>query len=711
MKKLFLLAAALILAALPTLPAAATPVEDAPTTTPIKHVVWMMQDNHSFDNYFGTYPGADGIPRGVCQRVSLNRPSTKGCVQPFHIGDTPVEDLGQGPGVQRRQYNGGRMDGFVAAYRRLGQDGTSAMGYYDGSDIPFHWNVANQYVLFDRFFASTKVGRREPYLYWVAGNAPVGQTPLRDGATYDAVPTIFDRLAEHDISARFYVENLDKQATGGGAGASRKSESIKVPLLNMKRFQDGGRLAGRVADLSQYYIDLRNGTLPAVSYIVTTSSSENPPASPDAGSRTLRKVTSELMRSSAWPTSALMWTYDGWGGWYDHVPPPKVDGRGYGFRVPALLVSPYAKRGAVDHTLLDYTAMLHFIESNWKLAPLSTRDKRSAGLASAFDFSAVPRTAALLPWAWPAPQAAPSTSNPAPVIYSVYGVAAALAIAMVSLAAFRRRPITVPVPVARAAVLVRTRLESIRDRLDRFLWGSQYSPTPATSLAAAGYRRNGSERPARDSDSSPAFLTVPRWPRPAATNGQDNWADWYLTTKVAPTGSSEGQAIASVTTDAVDREHVDLSDATPDPNASGGQVSVRQLAAEANAEIETQAAATGQAAIVADAEVATKEAEAQAESTTAAEADTQAEPTTAAEAEGCPYCGGEVAARETFCEACGGLLTPTIDADTQADADLANGAEVPAATGAAMARTEVQTAAATPTETAVGRQGEAEAER
>jgi len=207
---------------------------------------------------------------------------------------------------------------------------------------------------------------------------------------------------------------------------------------------------------------------------------------------------------------------------------------------------------------------------------------------------------------------------------------------------------------------------------------------------------------------------VPRWPRPAATNEQDNWADWYLTTKVAPTGSSEGQAIASVTTDAVDGEHVDLSDGTPDPNASGGQVSVRQLAAEANAEIETKAGATGQAAIVADAEVATKEAEAQAESTTAAEADTHAEPTTTTEAdthaeptttteaEGCPHCGGEVTARETFCEACGGLLTPTIDADTQADADLANGAEVAAATGVATRRTEVQTVAATPTETAIG---------
>ena len=465
MRKLLLLVAALVLAAFPAMPAAAAPADDAPTTTPIQHVVWMMQDNHSFDNYFGTYPGADGIPRDVCVRLNLNRESTRECVQPFRIGDTPIEDLSQGPGVQRRQENGGRMDGFVAAYRRLGLDGTSAMGYYDGADIPFHWNVADQYVLFDRFFSSTKVGSREAYLYWVAGNAPTGQTPLRSSAGYDDLPTIFDRLADQGISARFYVENLDDAATSGESRVSRSSQLVKVPLLSMKRFRDGGENAGQVVDLKQYYLDLRNGTLPAVSYIVTTRSSENPPAGPNAGSRTLRKVTTELMKSSAWSTSALMWTYDGWGGWYDHVPPPKVDSRGYGFRVPALLVSPYAKSGEVNHTVLDYTAMLHFIETNWKLAPLSSRDKQSAGLGSAFDFSAAPRPANSLPWTWPAPEVEAATNSPAPVIYGVYGLATAIAIAIVGLAA-RRGPL--PVPVTRAALFLRSSFESLPDRMKRF---------------------------------------------------------------------------------------------------------------------------------------------------------------------------------------------------------------------------------------------------
>ena len=273
--------------------------DDAPTTTPIKHVVMLMQDNHSFDNYFGTYPGADGIPAGVCQRLKLTRQST-GVRQAVPHRDTPVEDLSQGIGVQKRQYNGGRMDGFVAAYRRLGLDGTSAMGYYDGRDIPYHWNVAEQYVLFDRFFCSTAVGSRESYLYWVAGNAPASQTPLTSSAGYDELPTIFDRLAAKGSPAKFYVENLDSRTLGPGAArTSRSSQLVKVPLLSMKRFRDGGPLAGTVVDLSEYYLDLRNGTLPAVSYIVTTGSSENPPGRSQPGQRTLRKITTELMKSSA----------------------------------------------------------------------------------------------------------------------------------------------------------------------------------------------------------------------------------------------------------------------------------------------------------------------------------------------------------------------------------------------------------------------------
>jgi phospholipase C len=630
MRKFYLLVAAVILAAIPTVPAAASPAEDAPTTTPIKHVVWMMQDNHSFDSYFGTYPGADGIPSGVCQPLNLNLKSTKGCVQPFHIDDTPIEDLSQGPGVQRRQYNGGRMDGFVAAYRRLGLDGTSAMGYYDGSDIPFHWNAADQYVLFDRFFASTTVGSREAYLYWVAGTAPVGQTPLRSSAGYDALPTIFDRLAERQISAKFYVENLDAAATRGESGVTRTSQLVKVPLLGMKRFRDGGALAGQVVDLSQYYLDLRNGTLPAVSYIVTTRSSENPPADPSAGSRTLRKVTSELMKSSAWSTSALMWTYDGWGGWYDHVPPPRVDNRGYGFRVPALLVSPYAKKGVVDHTVLDYPAMLHFIETNWNLRPLSVRDRQSAGLASAFDFAAPPRAGTFLSWTWPAPEVRAATNSPTPVIYSVYGAAAALAIAVVSLAVYWRGPITVPGIIGRGLVLTRSGVGSMRDQIQRFSHGRRYSLKALASWAAARRTEDRSKPAERLSDSGPAILTIPprTWPG-AVGNGHDNTLDLSQAKKRALAESRNGHVPASTALAVISEERAEQSNVILEPTVGDGQVSAEQSASDVNAETDADVEPEMQMDLPAGVKTPTES-----EPTTDAKAEpvTEAEPASNAEA-------------------------------------------------------------------------------
>jgi hypothetical protein len=146
------------------------------------------------------------------------------------------------------------------------------------------------------------------------------------------------------------------------------------------------------------------------------------------------------MKSRYWSSSAFMWTYDSWGGWYDHVPPPKVDARGYGFRVPALLLSPYAKRGVVDHTVLDYSSMLKFIEDNWRLAPLSTRDASSAGLATAFDFGAPPRAPELLPQVWDTTDSSGDDVHPALVIYSLYGGAAAFAALVVVMAVFVRGP-------------------------------------------------------------------------------------------------------------------------------------------------------------------------------------------------------------------------------------------------------------------------------
>jgi phospholipase C len=100
--------------------------------------------------------------------------------------------------------------------------------------------------------------------------------------------------------------------------------------------------------------------------------------------------------SPLWSTSAIQWAYDDWGGWYDHVPPPQIDEFGYGFRTPAQLISPYAREGYVDSTVLDFTSILAFIQDNWSLPSLSTRDRDANSIASAFDFDKPPRTASIL---------------------------------------------------------------------------------------------------------------------------------------------------------------------------------------------------------------------------------------------------------------------------------------------------------------------------
>ena len=503
------------------------PAEELTTSTPIKHFIVLMQENHSFDNYFGTYPGADGIPEGTCMPVDPIDDPFGTCVEPFPLGGQAIIDLGHSEGVFDNQFRSGRMDGFVSVFADRRGVGDQAMGYYDDRDIPFYWNVADEYVLFDAFFSSTRVGTRESYLYWTTGTAPASRGPLTSSSGYDELPTVFDRLAAKDVTAKFYVENFDERATGpGGARYTRPSQNIKVPLLSMQRFRDGGDLQGRIADLREYYSDLRNGTLPAVSYIVTSGSSENPPARLGAGEATVRKLSNELARSPYWDSSAFMWTYDGWGGWYDHVAPPQVDERGYGFRVPALLISPYARRGAVDHTVLDYTSMLQFVEANWQLAPLGPRDAGSRGLQSAFDFPAGPRQAQLISASRSSEGATQLVTSPSKVIYSTYGFAVALVGTLVTAAAALGRPLVTTGPLSSRG-WVAVQLGATRRRLGAFQaslgrWVDEHLPRAEPGRLADGstwegwYTAGSAGRPRRgDPDRTTATAAGPARRTPA----------------------------------------------------------------------------------------------------------------------------------------------------------------------------------------------------
>jgi phospholipase C len=415
-----------------------------PTRTPIRHFLMLMQEGHSFDNYFGRYPGVDGIPAHACMPV---HPGGRGgpCVAPFHLGDRSA-GLPHSRRTFLAQYDHGRMDGFVRSLAELGfRDPRSAMGYYDGRDIPFYWNLADRYVLFDRFFSAAAGGSVMNHMYWLTGTP--GDLRHPDAIPprgFGRLPTIFDRLEARHISWKVYVENYDPRITYRTAGRHRRaSQATWMPLLSYARYIDDPRLSRHIVDISQLFTDADRGTLPAVAYVVPANSSEHPPGSVNAGERLVRRIVNGLMLSPDWRSSAFLWTYDTWGGWYDHVLPPRLDPYGDGFRVPALLVSAYARHHAVDHTRLDTTSALRFIEANWRLAPLARRDARANSFAGAFDFAAGPRAPVIPPLSRGAPAPRPVRRS---VVYVGYGGAAALAALLIALAAGGVRPPSRPRP-------------------------------------------------------------------------------------------------------------------------------------------------------------------------------------------------------------------------------------------------------------------------
>jgi phospholipase C len=426
--------------------------------TPIRHFIYLMQENHTFDNYFGTYPGADGIPSNVCMPINISDPKTK-CIRPFHLGNSPIRDLGHNTGVFRAQYRDGQMNGFINAFRVQGLNGTEVMGHYDGSDIPFYWNVADTNVLFDHFFSAAAAGSVWNHMYWVAG-AP--GNPKEDSIPpggFKSLPTIFDRLEKAGVTWKFYVQNYDPRITyRTRIHTDKGSQIVWVPLLDYARYIDNPKLFSHIVDMDQYYKDVADGNLPQVSYMVPSGSSEHPPGSIQAGERFVRTIMNALISSRYWTSSAFMWTYDDWGGWYDHVMPPQRDKYGDGFRVPGLLVSAYAKKGFIDHTPLDFTSALKFIEYNWNVKPLASRDAKANNILSAFDFNQAPRSPQIIPAVRGIkPPAAPNRS----IIYPAYTLAFVLTGMLISWASGFWRP-RKPHRPARMAVRV-SRLGGSKD--------------------------------------------------------------------------------------------------------------------------------------------------------------------------------------------------------------------------------------------------------
>ena len=320
-------------------------------TNPINHILIACQENHSFDNYFGYYPkaGKFGVPANYTQ------PDGKGgTVTPQHelfpISNNPSHSWQS----IHSEWNHGAMDGFYTT------DGSTAMGYYDGSDLNFYYALADAFTLCGNYFCPL-LGPSTPNRLVMLSGTSGGNTTNSVPAGSLNWPTIVDLLDAHHISWKCY--NL-----GLGTG-STTFEDFNV-LVQFSKWQNDPRLNYKEDD---YQSDLKAGTLPQVAFLITEDLiSEHPPADIQMGQDKMSEVIQALVSSSSWQSSALFFTYDEGGGFFDHVPPPQVDAYGLGFRVPTLVVSPYARRGYVSGQLYEHTSILKFIERRFGLPTLAS---------------------------------------------------------------------------------------------------------------------------------------------------------------------------------------------------------------------------------------------------------------------------------------------------------------------------------------------------
>jgi phospholipase C len=368
----------------------------------IKHVVVIMQENRSFDSYFGTFPGADGIPRGVCVPDPLG-----GCIRPHH--DPTLRNYG-GPHAlpnARRDINRGAMNGFVrSAIRALPgcrgrtdphcsrhSGGTDVMGYHDSREIPNYWAYARHFVLQDHMFEPVKSWSLPAHLFavseWSANcsdrddalscvdapnlpaELPYWRHRVHKVAQY-AWTDLTYLLHKHHVSWRYYVFK-GKQPDCAQASATActplpqdaKTPSDWNPLPYFATVRQDRQLRD-VTSLRKFFRAARAGTLPAVSWIVPNDHvSEHPPALVSVGQAYVTRLVNAVMRSPNWRSTAIFVVWDDWGGFYDHVVPPKIDRNGYGLRVPGIVISPFARRGYIDHQTLSFDAYVKFIEDDF----------------------------------------------------------------------------------------------------------------------------------------------------------------------------------------------------------------------------------------------------------------------------------------------------------------------------------------------------------
>jgi phospholipase C len=348
----------------------------SPRNLPIDTFVVLMMENRSFDHYLGWLPGADGRQAGLQFTDRQGRGHAthrlngtfQGCgfMDPDHSWDGG-----------RTQLDGGRMDGFLRA-----QSDVFSIGYYTEEDLGFTPHVAKEFTAFDRFFCSllSSTYPNREYMHAAQSYGMMDNSlPVSQGGFPDT--TIFAALSKKGVSNRYFFTDIPVSALWG---------------------QNGLKRSGQV---QEFYERCSSGTLPAVSYVDPsfqgedqgTSGDEHPLGDVRVGQAFISDITHAFMQSPQWKRGALFIVYDEWGGFFDHVVPPRVpdlrssrnlnkDFGQTGFRIPATLVSPYARASHVDHSIYSFESILKMIRYKFGLPPLTPRDLYANNIAYAFDF-------------------------------------------------------------------------------------------------------------------------------------------------------------------------------------------------------------------------------------------------------------------------------------------------------------------------------------
>ena len=359
----------------------------------MEHVVLIFKENHTFNNYFGTFPGAEGTTTGLTS-IGLTVPLVP-------MPDADQAQLCNSWDCAIQAINGGRMDGF-----ELISSGLSAYTQVSEQQIPNYWQYARHFTLADRYFTSVHGPSLPNHLFTLAaqsGGVIDNVSSSTDGVACDGTPTgtvtvidtngkrtaqspcfdfttLADLLGAAGLSWKYYIDG------GGGTFGL------------IRHIRKGSIWANAQNSTAQFLEDAQSGQLPTMSWLIPSwTESEHPPNSICAGDNSTAQFVNAIMQGPEWNSTVVFITDDDFGGLYDHVPPPQVDRDGLGPRVPLLIISPFAKSGYISHVIYEHSSILKFVETEYHLPSLTARDATASDMLDSFDFNRLPLPPLVLP--------------------------------------------------------------------------------------------------------------------------------------------------------------------------------------------------------------------------------------------------------------------------------------------------------------------------